>query len=177
MYWVAFSNTSSEYPASCTGSHLTRLADGICQMLALFFQSRTGLHMAIIGPALCTGVHSTILVLCIHPSPACICQRFYRRPSIMHWIVFGYQLYVLDRICQCLFCTSSLMYWIAVDKAPPALVYSSLQLFPSSLRWFKFLLFVRSYCYPALDSDDPCPEDQEDFSAEEAIPLFLQHMG
>ena len=141
--------------------------------------------MAIIGP----NIHPYVLE-CIRLRSFCVSIQVPRAfvnacsevpasctGSHLVTLVVNIQLYVLDRICQCLFCTSSLMYWIAVDKAPPALVYSNLQLFPSSLRWFKFLLFVRSYCYPALDSDDPCPEDQEDFSAEEAIPFFLPHMG
>ena len=112
MYWSAFDNVRSEYPASCTGLHLTCLY---------------------VYPAPCTGVHLPMLVLNI-------------------------QLYVLDSTCQCLFGTSSFMYWIAFDMPVciPSFMYwgafvNSCSEFPASRTGVHLAMFVRNIQLHVLD--------------------------
>ena len=76
-------------------------------------------------PASCTGSHLTMLVLNIQPHVLdCICQCLFWTSSLMYWIAVdnvcsGYpamyiQPHVLDCMCHCLFFKSSLMYWMAL---------------------------------------------------------------
>ena len=86
MYWIAFDKA-----CQCFQHHVL---DGICQMLALFFQSRTGLHMAIIGPNI-----QPYVLECIRLQLFCVSiqvpRAFVNAPKSQH--------HALDRICLRLF--------------------------------------------------------------------------
>ena len=86
MYLISFDKA-----CPCFQPHVL---DGICQMLALFFQSRTGLHMAIIGPNI-----QPYVLECIRLHSFCVSiqvpRAFVNAPNTQH--------HALDRIWLRLF--------------------------------------------------------------------------